>query len=165
MHPYYERWRTLVKKYEGTDIPVSAQEEIFRLTRVQQQAFREAQRYMDPSWFEPGIQFVPKFRRGGQVSSSKAGTSGKCLPISPYISSNSSLGNSEPLIGKSAYWSLLARTQRSPSNGMKNPRDTSSDTYGSMTAGLSSQEKYKRSYFGSGISTIIQKTAKKTTNV
>jgi hypothetical protein len=152
-HRMYEDFRALFPKGMPTD-PLERQainKEVLEKGQVLQdkmkKVFQNAKKEIDPSFYDE----VKKFAMGGYVP----GSSGKSLPITPNLESNSVLDIFEPSTKKSATWLGSASVQSDLPGEMKNPSYPAPT--GLTTAGPSSQLKYMRSL---DINNSLQKSAK-----
>ena len=151
-HRMYEDFRSLFPKGMPTD-PLERQainKEVLEKGQLLQdnmkKVFQDAKKQIDPSFYDE----VKKFALGGYVS----GSSGRSLPMTPNLESNSVLDIFKPSTKKSATWLGSASVQSDLPGEIKNPSYPAPT--GLTTAGPSSQLKYMRSLL---INNSLQKSA------
>lgn len=147
-HKLYEAFRTPLKGLPAGSANSSVVREGLRLEKAMQDIFNPAQAKIDPAFMKDLIEI---FNKGGQVV---AGRSGRLVPITPNMFSNSVFSKRDPSIKKSDICNGVAISHSEASGDMKKP-NTELSTSGVTTAGPLSQEKYNIS----SITPILHKSA------
>ena len=147
-HKLYEAFRTPLKGLPAGSANSSVVKEGLRLEKAMQDIFNPAQAKIDPAFMKDLIEI---FNKGGQVV---AGRSGRLVPITPNMFSNSVFSKRDPSIKKSDICNGVAISHSEASGDMKKP-NTELSTSGVTTAGPLSQEKYNIS----SITPIVHKSA------
>ena len=147
-HKIYEAYRAPLKGMPAGAANSSIVKEGLRLEKVMQDIFNPAQMQIDPRFLKD---LVEVFNKGGQVV---AGRSGRLVPITPNMFSNSVFSKRAPSEKKSLICNGVAISHSEDSGDIKKP-NTVLSTSGVTTAGPFSQEKYNISF----IEPIVHKSA------